>query len=540
MYIKYMPFNSQRSPVYGSRGMVASSQPLASEAGMRILQRGGNAADAAVATAAALNVTEPCSTGLGGDCFCLFFNNQNKKVYGLNGSGRAPAELTIEKLNEIGIKEKLPTLSVHTITVPGACAGWVDTLDNFGTMSIKEVLIPAIELAENGFPVAPMTARAWAAGITRLKSGPHADELLINGRAPLEGEIMRNLSLSETLRQVALHGKSGYYEGRIAREIVKIIQDKGGFMTLDDLKQHSSSLVDPISTNYRGYEIFETPPNGQGITALIALNIVEDYNISEIPFDSPERLHILIEAMRLAFADSRWYVADPEKVNIPINELLSKKYALARRNFINPLKSTLDFEKGIPVTGSDTVYFCVVDGSGNACSFINSNYNGFGTGLIPKGCGFTLQNRGANFSLNPDHPNFLAPKKRPYHTIIPGLAMKDGELFAPFGVMGGFMQPQGHLQVISNLVDYKMNPQQALDAPRFCIGDGTAGGKVSIEGDYSFNTMAALARMGHEIIPVAGSSRGIFGRGQIITRNPKTGVLCGGSDPRADGLAIAW
>ncbi|MBM3291058.1 gamma-glutamyltransferase [Candidatus Bathyarchaeota archaeon] len=534
-----MQFNSQRSPVYGSRGVVASSQPLASEAGMRILQRGGNAADAAVAAAAALNVTEPCSTGIGGDCFCLFFNNHTKKVHGLNGSGRAPAELTIGKLNELGIKDKMPTLSVHTITVPGACAGWIDTLENFGTMSIKEVLIPAIELAENGFPVAPMTARAWAAGVSRLKSGPNAKEMLIDDRAPLEGELMKNLTLGETLRQVALYGKAGYYKGRIAEEIVKIIQTKGGFMTLDDLKQHSSSIVEPISTNYRGYEIFETPPNGQGITALIALNIVEEYNISELSFDSVERLHILIEAMRLAFADSRWYVADPEKVKVPVKELLSKNYSSARRKLINLQRANLDFKKGASITSSDTVYFCVVDGDGNACSFINSNYNGFGTGLIPKGCGFTLQNRGANFSLDPDHPNALAPRKRPYHTIIPGLAMKDGELFAPFGVMGGFMQPQGHLQVISNLIDYKMNPQQALDAPRFCIGDGTAGGKVSIEGGYKIETMALLARMGHEIIPVAGFGGG-FGRGQIITRHPKTGILCGGSDPRADGLAIAW
>ncbi|MBN1682629.1 gamma-glutamyltransferase [Candidatus Bathyarchaeota archaeon] len=535
-----MQFTSQRSPVYGSRGMVASSQPLASEAGMRILQRGGNAADAAVAVAAALNVTEPCSTGIGGDCFCLFFNNQDKKVYGLNGSGRAPAELSIEKLSELGIKDTLPTLSVHTITVPGACAGWVDTIKSFGTMTMKEVLIPAIELAENGFPVAPMTARAWSAGTSRLKSGPNAEEMLINGRAPSEGEIMKNPFLGETLRQVALYGKTGFYEGRIAKAIVQIIQYKGGFMNEDDLKLHTSTFVEPISTNYKGYEIFETPPNGQGITALIALNIIEEYDISEMPFDSPERLHLLIEAMRLAFADTRWYVADPDITKVPIKELLSKKYAATRRRLINLQKSNLDFKKGYPITGSDTVYFCVVDGKGNACSFINSNYNGFGTGLIPKGCGFTLQNRGANFSLNPEHPNALAPKKRPYHTIIPGLVMKDGELFAPFGVMGGFMQPQGHLQVIINLVDYHMNPQQALDAPRFCIGDGTAGGKVSLEEGYSLNTMSSLARMGHVIIPVTGSSRGIFGRGQIIIRDPKTGVLCGGSDPRADGLAIAW
>ncbi|MHA1303804.1 MAG: gamma-glutamyltransferase [Candidatus Heimdallarchaeaceae archaeon] len=535
-----MQFNSYRSPVYGIRGMVVSSQPLASEAGMRILQRGGNAADAAVAIAAALNVTEPTSTGIGGDCFCLFWDNSKKEVKGINGSGRAPKNLTLEKLAEEGITDKLPPLSVHTVTVPGAAAGWVDTIEQFGTMSLKEVLSPAIELAENGFPVAPITAFFWNRGVKQLKNGPYADEMLIQGRAPKEGEIMKNPTLAKTFRELAEHGKAGFYEGRIAESIVDLLQSMGGVMTLDDLRNHNSSFDDPISVKYRGVDIFEIPPNGQGITALIALNILEEFDFSDVKHSSVEHLHILIEAMRIAFADTRWYVADPEVVQIPIKELLSKEYAEERRKLLDPTKATIDIQKGSPFSSSDTVYFCVVDGEGNACSFINSNYMGFGTGLIPKGCGFTLQNRGANFSLDPNHPNVLAPNKRPYHTIIPGMAVKNGELYAPFGVMGGFMQPQGHVQVLVNMLDYDMNPQQALDAPRFCIQDGTSGGKVALEEGIDVPTMSRLATMGHDVVPISGWARAVFGRGQIITRDPETGVLCGGSDPRADGIVIGW
>lgn len=534
-----MWFNSRRSPVYGTRGAVASSQPLASEAGMRILQRGGNAADAAVAVAAALNVTEPCSTGMGGDCFALFYDASKGRVLGLNGSGRAPAGLTPERLAADGFT-KMPSNGVHTVTVPGAVAGWVDAVEKFGTLTIGEVLTPAIELAEGGFPVSPITARAWSSGVPFLKTGPYGDELLLNGRAPGAGEIMKNPTLAHSLRGVVEHGKEGFYEGRVAEAIVELLHLKGGTMTLDDLKKHKTTFDDPIAVNYRGVDVWETPPNGQGITALIALNIVEGYNLSKIHYDSPQRLHILIEAIRTAFADSRWYVADPSVTHVPIKELLSKDYAAKRRQHINPTKATLDRIHGSPVTGSDTVYFCTADKWGNACSFINSNYSGFGTGLIPRGCGFTLQNRGAGFTLEKGHPNVLAPGKRPYHTIIPGMMTKHGELHGPFGVMGGFMQPQGHLQVVTNMVDYGMDPQEALNAPRFCILDGTTGGKVSLEEGIPVETMAALARIGHEVIPVASYSRIAFGKGQIILRDPKTGVFTAGSDPRADGQALGW
>jgi gamma-glutamyltranspeptidase/glutathione hydrolase len=489
--------------------------------------------------AAALNVTEPTSTGIGGDCFCIFYDAKSRRVRGLNGSGRAPAGLSIDYLTENGIKS-LPRFSVHTVTVPGAAAGWVDTIDRFGTMPLVEVLAPAIELAENGFPVGPVTARAWNMGIPQLRNGPHGDEILIGGRAPRAGEIMRNTNLASTLRELAEHGKAGFYEGRVAEEIIKVLSDLGGTMTLGDLRAHKSTFPIPISTNYKGLDVWEIPPNGQGITALIALNILEEYSFTGVQHASAKHLHTLIEATRIAFADTRWYVADPDVVHVPVKELISKDYAAERRKLLNPERASVDVKRGTPVAGSDTVYFCVVDGEGNACSFINSNYNGFGTGIVPRGCGFTLQNRGYGFSLDPEHPNKLEPGKRPYHTIIPGMATLDGDLYAPFGVMGGFMQPQGHVQVIVNMVDYGMNPQEALDAPRFCILSGTAGGKVSLEDEVGVQVMSELSSMGHEVVPCSGWSRVIFGRGQIIHRNPSTGVLTGGSDPRADGCAVAW
>ena len=534
-----MKFNSRRSPVYGTHGMVASSQPLASMAGLRTLQQGGNAADAAVATAAALNVTEPTSTGIGGDCFCIYYDAKAGRVRGLNGSGRAPAGLTLEYLADHGV-DQLTVNTVHSVTVPGAAAGWVDTIDHYGSMPLVEVLAPAIELAEKGFPVSPITARAWDRGIPRLKNGPHYRELLIDGRAPRAGEIMRNPNLARTFRELAEHGKVGFYEGRVAEEIVRVLGDLGGTMTLGDLKAHRSTLPDPVSTNYKGLDVWEMPPNGQGITALIALNILEETSLTGIPHSSAKHLHTLIEAMRLAFADTRWYVADPDAVHVPVQELLSKEYAAQRRKLLNQERASVDAQRGSPVTGSDTVYLCAVDAEGNACSFINSNYSGFGTGIIPRGCGFTLQNRGGGFSLDPTHPNRLEPGKRPYHTIIPGMATLDGNLYAPFGVMGGFMQPQGHTQVVVNLVDYGMDPQEALDAPRFCILSGTAAGKVSLEDEIGVQVMSQLAAMGHEVMPCSGWARSIFGRGQIIYRNPATGVLTAGSDPRADGCAIGW
>ncbi|MDO8123068.1 MAG: gamma-glutamyltransferase family protein, partial [Candidatus Hermodarchaeota archaeon] len=457
-----------------------------------------------------------------------------------NASGRSPAELNLQELEKVGITEELPRFSVHTVTVPGAAAGWEDTVNHFGTMPLSEVLAPAIELAEKGYPVAPLTAASWKRGVDQLKQGPHAEEMLRKGDAPNAGEIMKLPTLARTFRDLAEQGKSGFYKGRVAEAIVELLQSMGGKMSLEDLKHHTNTFDNPISTKYKGVDVFEIPPNGQGITALIALNILEEYDFTSMGHSSVQHMHLMIEAMRLAFADTRWYVADPAIVDVPIKKLISKKYAAQRRTLINPSKATLDFTKGSPMTASDTVYFTVVDGEGNACSFIGSNYMGFGTGLIPKGCGFTLQNRGAGFSLNPDHPNVLAPKKRPYHTIIPGMALKEKELYASFGVMGGFNQPQGHVQVLINLIDFGMNPQEALNAPRFTIRDGTSSGQVALEDSIPEETMKTLGKMGHDILSISGASRMMFGRGQIITRNPDTGVLCGGTSPRADGIAIGW
>ncbi len=520
--------------------MVATSQPLAAAAGIEILSKGGNAADAAVAVAAALNVTEPISTGIGGDMFALFFDAHTKQISALNGSGRAPATLTLERLKGEGFDE-LPPYHAYTVSVPGACAGWCDLIEKHGTKSMAEILAPAIKLAEEGFPVAPITSHFWERGAQRqLKSAPNGIELTIDGRGPRAGEIFKNPGLARTFQKVAEGGKKNFYQDEIAKAIVSVLKQAGGCLTADDLAAHVSTWETPVSVAYRGYRVYECPPNGQGITALIALNLLEGFDLSKLEALSLDRLHLEIETMRLAFADARWYVSDPQFSNIPIAQLLSKEYANERRKLINPRCATIDQKRGTPVSSSDTVYFSVVDKFGNACSFINSNYMGFGTGIVPKGWGFTLQNRGHNFDLDPAHPNALSPSKRPYHTIIPTMATReaDGSLFASFGVMGGFMQPQGHVQVFAALADSGLDPQAALDLPRFCIEDGTAGGAVALEEGIPDEVMAALTKRGHQVQKVTGWERALFGRGQIILRDPQTGILVGGSDPRADGLAM--
>ncbi len=524
---------------------MAASQPLAVAAGLEILRQGGNAADAAVATAAALNVTEPGSTGIGGDCFALYYDAASRQVSALNGSGRAPAGLTLERLRREGFGEDLPPYHPYTITVPGACAGWCDALDRLGRLSISLVLAPAIRLAEEGFPVAPLTAHGWqAAAGQRLRQSYGGLEMTIDGRGPKVGEIWRNPGLARTLKAVAAGGKDAFYRGEIASAIARTVQAAGGCLDEADLAAHQSTWDQPLSATYRGVRIWECPPNGQGLAALLALNLLEGFDLASLPPLSTERLHLEIEAMRLAFADARWYVADPAFNPAPLELLLSKDYAQERRRLINPRRAVLDQKSGVPTAGSDTVYLSVVDGEGNACSFINSNYMGFGTGIVPPGCGFTLQNRGHNFSLDPAHPNALAPRKRPYHTIIPSMATRadggrhDGSLFACFGVMGGFMQPQGHMQVAVALIDDGLDPQAALDRPRFCIQGGAAAGAVGLEQGIPLPTMSDLAALGHPVAPVSGWGRGLFGRGQVIYRDPGSGVLWAGSDPRADGCAM--
>jgi gamma-glutamyltranspeptidase/glutathione hydrolase len=541
-------FTSRRSSVYARHGRVATSQPLAAMAGLRILMAGGNAADAAVATAAALNVTEPTSTGLGGDCFALFYEAKTKQVTALNGSGRAPAALTLDLIIRQGLANSHLQISnpyhAHTITVPGTCAGWCDLIARHGSMPMSDNLAPAIDMAERGFPVAPTTAYFWQRGAQRqLINSPGGRELMTEGgRGPRAGEVFRNPTLARTLRVIVEGGQEAFYRGEIGRKIAETIQAHGGVMTVQDLAAHESTWDTPISTTYRGVRVWECPPNGQGLAALIALNVLEGFDLVGQDPLGVERLHLLIEAMRVAFADSAWYVADPRFNSAPLEGLLSKPYAGERRKAIDHSKATLDTQRGSPVAGSDTVYLTAVDGLGNACSFINSNYMGFGTGIVPEGTGFSLQNRGHCFSLDPEHPNALAPRKRPYHTIIPAMATRDddGSLYASFGVMGGFMQPQGHVQVVVGLVDDGLDPQSALDRPRFCLTDARPASAVELEEGIAVPVMSKLAQMGHDVIPVCGDARAAFGRGQIILRDPESGVLCGGSDPRADGQAVGW
>jgi len=540
-YLPEMNFVSKRPLVVGKEGMVATSQPLAVAAGLKILASGGNAADAAVATAAALNVTEPTSTGIGGDCFALFYDSKAKQIFALNGSGRSPKALNLQFLEKEGIKNELPAFHPHTVTVPGAAAGWSNLVERYGRLCLKKILTPAIKLAEEGFPVSPITSYYWQRGASnQLSRALNGSELTIDGKAPRPGEIFRNPGLAKTFRIIAEKGASRFYQGEIAESIVDALKSEGGVMTLDDLASHTSSWDTPISTTFRGMRVWECPPNGQGLAALLGLNILEGLDFEDHPPLSTTRLHLMIESMRLAFADTRWFVADATTNPAPLEELLSKAYAEERKKLINPTKTTVDQKHGIPTSRSDTVYLSVIDSDGNACSFINSNYMGFGTGIVPKGWGFTLQNRGLGFSLDPNHPNALAPGKRPYHTIIPSMITHEdsGELFACYGVMGGFMQPQGHLQVAANLITDEMDPQAALDQPRFCITTGEPSGTVALENGIDVEVMAELSQMGHTIVPTSGQARAIFGRGQVILRDRQTKVLWGGSDPRADGLAM--
>ncbi|HLU10988.1 MAG TPA: gamma-glutamyltransferase, partial [Oceanobacillus sp.] len=496
-------------------------------------------ADAAIAAAAVLNVTEPASTGIGGDCFALFFDAKTGQITALNGSGRAPMALTAADLRAQGLTEIHPH-SGHAVSVPGAVAGWQDLLERHGTMTLADVLADAIHYARDGFPVHPIFAAGWKRGEAFLQSKPNTEDYLPNGRAPIAGQIVQLPGLANTLQAIAEGGKEAFYTGEIADAIVEAVQSAGGVMTHEDLKAHHSTWDEPIFTDYRGITVYECPPNGQGIAALQAMKIAEGFDLGSMAWDSPERIHLMVEAMRLAFADARYYVADMATNPAPVEWLLSEAYAEQRRALISPTQAMQPPSFGMPPAGSDTVYLSVVDGDGNACSFINSLYMGFGTGIVAKGTGVFLQNRAALFTLEDGHPNCLAPGKRPYHTIIPAVATKGGALWACFGVMGGFMQPQGHFQVISAMVDDDLNPQEALNRSRWQLYNGTGDSALWLEEGIPVTTMAKLADMGHVVRPVSGYMRGAFGDGQIIRRDAETGVLYGGSDPRKDGLTAAF
>lgn len=532
-------FESRRSMVVGRRGMVATSNPLASQAGLRVLRDGGNAADAAIAAAAVLNVTEPASTGIGGDCYALFYDAQTRRVTSLNGSGRSPAALTLEDLQAQGLTE-IPITSPHAVSVPGAVQGWADLLAKHGRMTLADVLQDAIHYARDGYPVHPVFGAGWAGSEAFLSRSKYAGDYLPGGAAPKVGQIVQLPGLARTLQAIAEGGPEAFYTGAVAEAIVATLQEVGGVMTVDDLKAHFSTWDDAIHTDYRGVTVYECPPNGQGMVALEALNIIAGDDIASLPWDSPERLHLLIEATRIAFADARQYCADLATDPAPLDFLLSADYAASRRAEISPARAMQPPSYGVPMAGSDTVYLSVVDGDGNACSFINSLYTGWGSGHVAKDAGFFLQSRAALFTLDADHPNALRPNKRPYHTIIPGMALRGDDLYSCFGVMGGFMQPQGHLQMLVAMLDDGLNPQEALNRPRWCLESGTGSSLLALEEGLPVATMARLAELGHAVRPVSGRGRGVFGDGQIINRDAQTGVLMGGSDPRKDGLTAAY
>jgi gamma-glutamyltranspeptidase/glutathione hydrolase len=526
-----------RSIVRSQHAMVASSQPLASEVGLEVLKRGGNAVDAAIAMAAMLNVTEPMMTGVGGDAFMLVYWSKTKELKGLNASGRAPRALTLDYFAKRKIT-KMPEFGMESITVPGAFDGWVTLLDKYGTMKLADVLAPAIDCAENGFPVMEKTAEDWNAEVAKLKKSPAAAaNYLIDGRAPKAGEIFRQPNLARTLRTLARGGRDAFYKGEIARAIVDYCEKNGGFISLADLAAQKSEWVEPISTNYRGYTVYEIPPNGQGLTALLTLNILEGFDLAALSAQPDRYYHTLIEATKLAFADRNRYIADPAFSKVPVVELLSKDYAAKRRALIDPNKALDAPPPGEIRGGSDTTYFTIVDKDGNAVSFINSLFDAFGSGIVAGDTGIVLQNRGSAFSLDRSHANHLEPGKRPFHTIIPAMVFKDNKLLMSFGVMGGGIQPQGHVQVLVNLIDLGMGLQQAIDAPRYRYMSGK---DVLFEDEIGPTVIDRLLAMGHVRASPPGILRSSMGGGQAIMIDPVNRSLMGASDSRKDGLAIGY
>ena len=531
-------FTSRRSATLGLNGTVATSNPLAANAGLDILKKGGHAVDAAVCAASVLNVVEPMSTGVGGDVFALVYDSTTKRVEALNGSGKSSIKTDINKLEEIGL-DSIPLDGQHSglaVSVPGCVDAWDQLLEKFGAFSLDTVLAPAIDYAQDGFGVSEITANSWKQSELKLSINGNC-EFLPAGRAPRFGEKVDLPQLCRTLKGISENGRSFMYQGSVPEKISSYVNKFSGWLCEEDFVKHTSSWVKPISSNYRGYDVWECPPNGQGIAALIALNIVENIDFSDSSIEPALQLHYKIEAMKIAFKDALWYVADPEKVKIPVEELLSKSYGKQRFNEIKEDQANTEYGKGNFKQSGDTVYVSVIDGNGNACSFINSLYEAFGTGLVVPDTGIVLQNRGALFSTDPEHPNFLEPAKRPYNTIIPGMITRNSNLVSSFGVMGGFQQPQGHLQVVSNMVDFGMNPQEALDSARFRISieDET----IFAEDSFDQEVISGLESKGHSVSLISGVKRGYFGGGQIINRNDE-GVLIGGSDPRKDGLSVSY
>ncbi len=513
-------------------GAVATSQPLAAQAGLSILQAGGNAVDAAVATAAVLTVVEPGSIGIGGDVFALFYDAGTRTLTGLNASGWAPEAADIETYARQGF-QTMPAEGVFSITVPGAVAGWHALLERFGTMSFRQVLRPAITYAATGFPVSERISYAWTQLAAKLRRNPGGDAFLVEGQAPKPGQHFRQQQLASSLELLADEGVDAFYQGMLAHQIITFLEQHESVMTRDDLAEYQPEWVQPLAVSYNDFTLYELPPNGQGLCALEALNIVSHLPLDDLPYHSPEYLHYLIEAMKIAFHDGHHYITDPRFRTIPITRLLSDTYCRERSAQIS------DDARAVAVGehhATDTAYLTVVDKERNMVSFINSLFNGFGSGVVVDGTGIILQNRGSSFTLDARHNNCLEPRKRPFHTIIPAMMYRKAEPFMSFGVMGGHMQPQGHLQVVLNLIQYNMSPQDALDAPRFRYETGQT---VLLEENIPLPTQQALRRRGH-ILEIHPRLSSLFGGGQIIIVDAETNTLLAGSEPRKDGCAVGY
>ena len=534
---------STRSEVIAENGMVATSHPLATQVGVDILKGGGNAIDAAIAANAAIGLMEPTGNGIGGDLFAIIWIDREKKLYGLNSSGRSPKNLTLDYFKENGISE-IPAYGPLPVSVPGCVDGWFEMHEKFGTISMQKILSPAIEYASNGFPVTELVSYYMSKAAKKLDKYPNFKETYhINGTTPKKGEIFQNQDLANTLRIIAKKGRKGFYEGKIAKIMSDFIIEQGGFLSYDDLKSHKSEWVNPVSTKYRGYDIWELPPNGQGIAALQILNLLEGYDIKSMGYGSAQYIHHFVEAKKIAFADRAKYYADMDFNKIPVDFLISKKYSALRRNEISPNKAAMSVSAG-EIENGDTIYLTTADKEGNMVSLIQSNYRGMGSGMIPTGLGFMLQDRGELFSLEEGHFNVYEPEKRPFHTIIPAFISKDGEPYVSFGLMGGAMQPQGHAQIVINLIDFGMNLQEAGDAPRLrhssnqqpTGGNMYDGGELSLESGFDYREIRQLIEYGHKVVFDLGS----FGGYQAIMYDDEMGVYYGASESRKDGSAMGY
>ncbi len=532
-----------RSEVIAQNGMACTSQPLATQAALDILKSGGNAIDAAIAANAVLGLVEPTGNGMGGDLFAIVWDAKTKKLYGLNASGRSPYDLTLNYFKENGY-EKIPSLGPLPVSVPGCVDGWFELHNKFGKLPMTAVLNPAIHYAENGFPLTELIAYYWGSNSRSLKRFPGFEEIFMpDGKAPKKGEVFKNPYLASTLKMVAEGGRDVFYKGEIAEKIVSYVREQGGFLSMKDFEDHMSEWVEPISTNYRGYDVWELPPNGQGTAVLQMLNILENYDIASMGFGSPEYMHLFIEAKKLAYEDRAKYYSDMDFNKIPIKGLISKEYAKKRAELINENRAARSYPAGELEMGN-TIYLTTADKDGNMVSLIQSNYRGMGSGMTPGKLGFILQDRGELFALREDHMNVYEPHKRPFHTIIPAFITKDGEPFVSFGLMGGAMQPQGHTQIVCNLIDFGMNLQEAGDAPRISH-DGssqptgttmTDGGEVSLERGFSYQTIRDLMSKGHKI----GYAKGPYGGYQAIMYDKKNKVYYGASESRKDGQAAGY